>query len=168
MNTTKNIKHILRQSLYAMYLLEAAIEKRNTIFEGRQDPLSIFFAKEGSKLTTHMAVISMLYNFIVVPKECILKADKKYTHHYEHINSELHKISKILHKDNEDGDKDLLRRLRNSLAHGDFILKDGGFIFHDEYTNGKNKIDFYIESLSLPPLIDYIQWEIMLPFINQA
>lgn len=169
LNKTKekeNIKHILTQSVYAMCLLEAAIRKRDSIFVGIEDqhPLYKFFAEKGSQLTTHMAVISLLYNFIVIPKELILE-ESKYSAHYEYIKSKLLEISKIIHSDNEE--KDLLRRLRNSLAHANFILENGGFTFHDENTNGSNKIKFHIEATKFAPLIDYIQNKIVIPFINE-
>ena len=170
LNKTKekeNIKHILRQSVYAMCLLEAAIRKRDSIFIeiADQHPLYKFFAENGSKLTAHMAVISLLYNFIVIPKELLLE-ESKYSAYYEYIKFKLLEISKIIHSDKEE--KDLLRRLRNSLAHANFILEDGGFTFRDENTSGLNKIIFHIEATKLAPLIDYIQNNIIIPFINES
>ncbi len=162
----ENIKHILRQSLYAMHLLDAAIEKRESMFEGKTDELSKFFHDKGSLFTTHMAAISALYNFIVIPKELIVNELGKNSKEYIYINDELKRISHIIEKENKNGDADLFRRLRNSLAHGNIILNEGGFIFHDKNTNGHNKISFEIKATDLIPLISYIEYNILIPFIG--
>ena len=167
-NEIENIKHIFRQAFFINHLTEAAIEKRDIIFKGSQDLCSKFLDEKNKQFTTHMAVINILYNYLVLPKELIFKELEKIPSEkikLDDINNELKQISKITYKEKSNGDDDLFRRLRNALAHGHITLREGGFDFHDE-KNETDKIDFSIDALDLKPIINKIERTILIPFIN--
>ncbi len=167
-NEIKNIKHIFTQALFINHLTEVAIEKSGVIFKDSNDPYSKFFDEKNKQFTTHMAVINILYNYLVLPKELIFKELSKIPSEkvkLDCINNELKRISKITYKETSNGDDDLFRRLRNALAHGHITLREGGFNFHDE-KNETDKIDFSIDALDLMPIINKIEQTILIPFIN--
>lgn len=115
-----------------------------------------------------MAVINILYNYLVLPKELIFEELNNIPSEkvkLDDINDELKRISKITYKEKSNGDYNLFRRLRNALAHGHITLREGGFDFHDD-RNGTDKIDFSIEALDLIPIVNRIERTILIPFIN--
>lgn len=165
----ENAKHIFRQALFVYHLTNAALKHRNLLFNADNDPLSKFFAEHCNEFSAHMAVINVLYNFLVLPQEIIfaeLNRNPATNKIFTDIRQRFKNVSEIICADNTHSDKDLLRRLRNSLAHGRFILKEGGFLFKDQNDDGKNKIAFFIKAEDLASIINDIEFKIMIPFVQ--
>ena len=165
----ENTKHIFRQALYLYYLTNVAINHSEHLFQLNSDHISKFFAENCKKFSTHMAVINTLYNFLVIPREIIFNEFNKNPAMkpiLRDIKHKLKNISTIIYPENQNSNEDLLQRLRNSLAHARFELKEGGFIFKDQRKNGKNKIIFFIKAEDLEPIINDIEYKIILPFVQ--
>lgn len=169
-NDVENIKHIFRQGVFTSYLIEAALESRETVFKCTNDPMMCFFDKNCNKFTSHMAAIDILYNYLVLPKELIFKKLYKIPSEKEKIdsiNNALKNIAKITYpKQNIDINNDILTRLRNALAHGRIKLKNGKFVFSDGCEKRKNKIVFSIKAQKLIPIVKELEQKIIIPFIN--
>lgn len=165
----ENTKHIFRQALFAYHLTNAALKHRNMLFKADNDPLSKFFAEHCNEFSAHMAVINTLYNFLAIPKEIIfdeLNKNPLTQKILSDINNQLKKVSEIISIEKAGLDSDLFKRLRNSLAHGRFILKNGGFTFTDQAIDGKNKITFFVKAEDFAPIINDIEFKIMIPFVQ--
>ena len=165
----ENIKHIFRQALFVYHLINVALDQRDSLFKLYNDPLSNFFAEHCNEFSAHMAVINVLYDFLALPQEFLfaeLNRNPRTNKILTDIKIKLQNISKIIYDDKTNSNKDLLRKLRNSLAHGRFILKEGGFIFKDQNDNGKNKIAFFIKAEDLASIIHDIEFKIIIPFVQ--
>jgi len=165
----ENTKHIFRQALFVYHLTNAALKHKDCLFKLDDDPLSNFFAEHCNEFSAHMAVINVLYNFLVLPQEIIfeeLNRNPETNKILTDIRHNFKNISNITCADKRPSDKELLRRLRNSLAHGNFTLKEGGFVFEDQNSDGKNKIVFFIKAEDLASIINDIEFKIIIPFVQ--